>query len=267
MRMRHWFACGAMLLAMLLAAAAQTRKPLTNSDILNMTKQGFDSSLIIKSIQTSDVDFDVSPQALIDLKAAGVSQDVMDAMMTAEAKHSPAPAPAPAPLPAQPTPGALPAANPVAMDTTKPICAANGCLLREGTEVTLKFVNALTSKTAKEGDPVEFVLADDVKVGDSVVIKKDAHATATVSNAKKAGMMGKPGELNVTLNYLDAADSHIRLRGTKGREGESKTGATVALTVIFGPIGLIKHGKNVEIAAGTPLTAYIDQDVWLPPLS
>jgi hypothetical protein len=36
------------------------------------------------------------------------------------------------------------------------------------------------------------------------------------------------------------------LRGTKGREGESTTGATVALTVIFGPIGLIKHGKNVE---------------------
>ena len=258
MRIRHWFACGAMLLAMLLAAAAQTRKPLTNSDILNMTKQGFDSSLIIKSIQTSDVDFDVSPQALIDLKAAGVTQDVMDAMLTAEASHSPAPAA---------TPGAAPAANAAAADMTKPLCAANGCLLREGTEVTLKFVNDITSKTAKEGDPVEFVLADDVKVGDSVVIKKDAHATATVSNAKKAGMMGKPGELNVTLNYLDAADNHIRLRGTKGREGESKTGATVALTVIFGPIGLIKHGKNVQIPAGTPLTAYIDQDVWLPPLS
>jgi len=36
------------------------------------------------------------------------------------------------------------------------------------------------------------------------------------------------------------------------------------LTVLFGPIGLIKHGKNVEIPAGTPLTAYVDQDIWLP---
>ena len=66
------------------------------------------------------------------------------------------------------------------------------------------------------------------------------------------------------LQYLIAGNNHVRLRGTKGKEGESKTGATVALTVIFGPIGLIKHGKDVDIPAGTPLTAYIDQDVWLP---
>jgi hypothetical protein len=78
-------------------------------------------------------------------------------------------------------------------------------------------------------------------------------------------MMGKPGELSVQLQYLVVGSNHVHLRGTKGREGESKTGATVALTVLFGPIGLIKHGKNVEIPAGTPLTAYVDQDIWLPP--
>jgi hypothetical protein len=41
----------------------------------------------------------------------------------------------------------------------------------------------------------------------------------------------------------------------------------VALTVLFGPIGLIKHGKNVEIRAGSPLTAYVDQDIWLTPVN
>jgi hypothetical protein len=40
----------------------------------------------------------------------------------------------------------------------------------------------------------------------------------------------------------------------------------VALTVLFGPIGLIKHGKNVEVKAGTPLTAYVDDDVPLDPV-
>jgi len=79
-------------------------------------------------------------------------------------------------------------------------------------------------------------------------------------------MMGKPGELSVQLQYLVVGGNHVHLRGTKGREGESKTGTTVALTVLFGPIGLIKHGKNVEIPAGTPLTAYVDQDIWLPPV-
>jgi hypothetical protein len=39
------------------------------------------------------------------------------------------------------------------------------------------------------------------------------------------------------------------------------------LTVLFGPIGLIKHGKNVDIPAGTALTAYVDQDIWLAPIN
>jgi hypothetical protein len=78
-------------------------------------------------------------------------------------------------------------------------------------------------------------------------------------------MMGKAGELNMRLEHLKAGDVRVRLRGSKGKEGEGKEGATVALTVLFGPIGLIKHGKNVEIKAGTPLAAFVDQDVTLEP--
>ncbi len=256
---KGWAVCAVLVVLMPFAALAQTQKPLTNDDIVNMTKQGFDASLIIKAIQTSDTSFDVAPQALIDLKNAGVSQPVMEAMMSAHASQPTAAAEA--------VHGATNAAgNGAPVDLSKPGCSASGCLLREGTEVTLKFATALSSKTAADGDPVEFVLDDDLKVGDALVVPKNAHATATVTNAKKAGMMGKGGELNVQLQYLIAGDNRIRLRGTKGKEGQSKTGATVALTVLFGPIGLIKHGKNVEIAAGTPLTAYIDQDVWLPPV-
>ncbi len=61
--------------------------------------------------------------------------------------------------------------------------------------------------------------------------------------------------------------NHVRIRGTKGREGDSETGASVALTVLFGPIGLIQLGKNVHIPAGTALTACVDQDTWLAPIN
>ncbi len=92
------------------------------------------------------------------------------------------------------------------------------------------------------------------------VAKAGAKAVGTVTNAKKAGMMGKGGELNLRLEYLVVGDTRMRLRGTKGKEGEGRVGAAVALTVLFGPIGLIKHGKNVEVKEGTPLTAFVDQD-------
>ena len=76
-----------------------------------------------------------------------------------------------------------------------------------------------------------------------------------MTNAKKAGMMGKAGELNMRLEHLTVCDDRVKLRGSKGKEGTA-----VALTVLFGPIGLIKHGKNVEVKAGTPLTACVDAD-------
>ena len=242
---------------------AQTQKTLTNADIVTMTKEGFDSNLIVKDIQSSETEFDVSPQALIDLKNSGVTQSVMEAMLVAQASRASAGVEATQAIPPQAAPP--PVVN-VAIDPSKPVCKVGlGCLLRDGTEVSLKFAADLNSKTAHEGDPVEFLLDNDLKVGESVVVPKGAHAVATVSAAKKAGMLGKPGDLSVQLQYLAASGTHVRLRGSKGKEGDSKTGETVALTVLFGPIGLIKHGKDVDIPAGTALTAYVDQDTWLNP--
>ena len=138
-------------------------------------------------------------------------------------------------------------------------------ILKEGTDVKLKFAQDLSSKTATDDDPVNLVLDEDLKVGDVTVAKAGAKALGTVTHAKKAGMMGKGGELNLRLEYLLVGDSRMRLRGTKGKEGEGKVGTAVALTVLFGPIGLIKHGKNVEVKQGTPLLAYVDQDFTIPP--
>ncbi len=138
-------------------------------------------------------------------------------------------------------------------------------LLKEGSDVKLKFAQELSSKTAAEGDPVNFIVDEDIKVGDVIVIKAGTKAVGTVTNAKRAGMMGKGGELNVRLDHLRAGDAKVRIRGTKGKEGDSKTGTAVALTVLFGPIGLIKHGKEIVVKEGTPLAAFVDDDVTLPP--
>lgn len=137
-------------------------------------------------------------------------------------------------------------------------------LLKEGTEVNLKFAQDLSSKTAAEDDRVNFELAEDLKVGDVIVARAGAKAVGTVTHVKKAGMLGKGGELNVRLEYLKVGDSKIRLRANKGKEGEGKVGTAIVLTVLFGPIGLIKHGKNVEVKSGTAIKGYVDDDIRLP---
>jgi hypothetical protein len=154
-----------------------------------------------------------------------------------------------------------PASAPTAPD------ASGKYILRDGTDINLQFAQDLSSKTSSEGDPVTLTLVDDVKVGDVVVAKAGSKAIGEVTRAEKSGMMGKAGELNIRLDYLKAGDTKIKLRGTKGKEGESGVTGAVVLTVLFGPIGLIKHGKNVEIKQGQALHAFVGDDIALVPAS
>jgi hypothetical protein len=172
--------------------------------------------------------------------------------------------PAAAVAPAVP---AAPVAAPAAASASAGPDASGKYMLREGEDVNLVFAQDLSSKTSSEGDPVALTLVDDLKVGNVVVAKAGAHAVGEVTKAEKSGMMGKAGELNLRLDYIKVGDTKIRLRGTKGKEGESGVTSTVVLTVLFGPIGLIKHGKNVEIKQGQALHAFVSDDVLLLPAS
>ncbi|CAN5589620.1 hypothetical protein BH10ACI4_BH10ACI4_35370 [soil metagenome] len=161
----------------------------------------------------------------------------------------------------------------VAPIVTAPVASSSGpdalgkYMLREGEDVNLTFAQDLSSKTSSEGDPVALTLVDDLKVGNIVVAKAGAHAMGEVTKAEKSGMMGKAGSLNLRLDYIKVGDTKIRLRGTKGKEGASGTTGAVVLTVLFGPLGLIKHGKNVEIKQGSSLHAFVADDVALLPIS
>lgn len=72
------------LLAMTLICTARSQEPqhvLSNSDIVNMAKSGIGDATIILTIQRSSTKFDTSPDALIQLKSAGLSDAVLNAML------------------------------------------------------------------------------------------------------------------------------------------------------------------------------------------
>jgi hypothetical protein len=174
---------------------------------------------------------------------------------------------APTPTPTQqPVTAPAPADTPVAPPAT-PVAAPAKVVLTDGSDVSLTFDQDLSSKTASEGDPVVCVLAEDLKVGDVVVAKAGSKAIGEVTNAKKAGMMGKAGELNIRLDYLKVGDVKVKLRGSKGKEGESGQTSAIVLTVLFGPIGLIKHGHDIDIKKGSPIKVYVGDDISLAPIA
>jgi len=86
----QFLVCLVLASSFVLAAPGQSKKkpPLTNQDIVEMTKAKFTDSTIVKAIEANTTSFDVSASALISLKNSGVSQTVIEAMLSAESPKS-----------------------------------------------------------------------------------------------------------------------------------------------------------------------------------
>ena len=130
----------------------------------------------------------------------------------------------------------------------------------EGTEMLIRFNDRLSSATNSAGDKFSISLDDQIKLADGTVIPAGYAGRGEVTEADKKGFMGKAGELNIRIDYLRIGDARIRLRASKGNEGKGAMGTTIALTLLFGPLGLLKRGHDVEITPGQTITAYVDQD-------
>ena len=142
-----------------------------------------------------------------------------------------------------------------------PAVQTNEVVIPDGTEFSVLTTEETSSKTASEGDPLSFKVAEDVKINGHTVIAKDTLVKGVVSAAKKAGMMGRGGNLGIRIESTLTVDNQkIKLRSSKGKEGNDKTGTTVALVVLFGPLGFLKHGKNAKINPGTSIKVFTDEE-------
>lgn len=74
----------AVLLLSIVSAAVAQDEVMTNEEVISLTKAGLSGSIIIGKIRTSKTNFDMSTDALIALKTAGVSDEIVTAMLEAK---------------------------------------------------------------------------------------------------------------------------------------------------------------------------------------
>jgi hypothetical protein len=129
--------------------------------------------------------------------------------------------------------------------------------LLQGTQVRLVFVTSVNSKTADVGDKIQLKLVDDIKDGNTVLVAKGAKAQATVTEADRTGPAGLPGNVVFQVNSMNVDGKTIPLNGTATLEGDPKQPNAAVLIPVVGLFTLLRHGKDAEIKAGTPVTAYI----------
>lgn len=170
--------------------AQQGQKPLTNSDVINMVQGGVPESVIVASIRSHPAKFDVSPDGLIALHKAGVTQDELDAMVaTTGTPSSPASTEA-----AQPTPTSS-APNP---NVPAVALLQNGALQRLPLEKT-QLVQTKTKPTSMSSLSGDTALTQGIQAGvgtaawDTAIHTNSAVGGASVMEAGNvfSGMMSR----------------------------------------------------------------------------
>jgi len=149
----------------------------------------------------------------------------------------------------------------------------------QGTLLQLRTSEGLTSKRAKDGEPVQFTVIRDVAVGGVLALPKGATVHGVVTEVKKVGSgdLGGSSELALKLTSLDLGGQSYPLDSDQFKvKGPSKTGQTVGNAIGGGLVGAIigcavgrgagcAIGAGAGVAAGTAASAASPgPGVWIP---
>jgi hypothetical protein len=212
MRAKFTLVLAAVLLLTAGAVFSQSNKPLTNDDVVQMVKGGFDESTTVAAIDAADTNFDTSVQALMALKTAGVSEKVISAMLGAMKKKAEAAKPA---APAVAAPAPAPAANPDVPDDIGVYTKLKGSLAEVYAEIvswksggvgksfltggmTKGHVNATVSGPKSKlqlGTPIEFVIkcAEGITPSEYMLLKLDEKGDRREFRAVTGGVYHSSG--------------------------------------------------------------------------
>ncbi len=150
--------------------------------------------------------------------------------------------------------------------------AAAQVTIPDGTRVRVRLEQTLTSETAEEGQPVDFVVTEEVRVGDAIVIANGARATGAITQAESRRRMGRAGKLDFSVERVMTVEGNwLRLRYTPvkgtGKSKSLQTGLiTAGVAAVFWPAApfvLLNKGKDVVVNKGRTFDVFSDESHYI----
>ena len=139
-------------------------------------------------------------------------------------------------------------------------------IIPDGTPVQLRLTQTVSSLHARVGDPLDFVVENDVKVDDRTVIRAGSVARGSVLGVKGRRILGIGGKIVYGLDSIALLSGEtVGLRARRVVKGSSHTWrmlAGMAVTGLFylpaAPLFLLMRGGTSTVLKGTEVTAQID---------
>ena len=143
--------------------------------------------------------------------------------------------------------------------------AASNAVLRAGTPVALKMMEAVTTKkkAAKVGQRFQLEVAAPIEINGVVVIPAGTPAWGEITEVRNKGMWGKSGKLNAKLLYMRVNGRQIRLTGTFDDKGTTGTAGVVGAVALLPLAGFLMTGTSAELPLGGAVNGFVDEDIEL----
>lgn len=120
------------------------------------------------------------------------------------------------------------------------------------TPVTVRLEEAISSNRNKAGDRFRITVAEDVRVGDALVIPAGSAGEGEVVHAARSGAGGKAGELILAARFVRVGDVDVRLRSfSLGVTGKDQSANALAAGMFIGPFAMFVKGGVITVPSET----------------
>jgi hypothetical protein len=120
------------------------------------------------------------------------------------------------------------------------------------TPVAVRLEELISSNKNKIGDHFRITVAEDVRVGEALVIPAGSAGEGEVIHAAKSGAGGKAGELILAARYVRVGDVEVRLRSfALGVVGKDQAANSLAASMIIGPFAMFVKGGVITVPPAT----------------
>ena len=134
---------------------------------------------------------------------------------------------------------------------------AVGATLPNNTPVEIQAVNNYNPDNLSAGDNITFTTVNNITLNGKTVIAKGSTVNATVKSTQKRKRIGKSAEITVGDFYtVSTKGTKVPLTGAISKKGKSRTGLSIALSILVFPLFLLMKGKNTSIGQGEQVTVY-----------
>ena len=130
--------------------------------------------------------------------------------------------------------------------------------VQSGIFLNLESVETINSETATSGKRVNFRVINDVIQDGVVIIKAGANAVGKIQSVNNKGMLGKPGEIAISLTTVTAVDNtQIPISASQVYKGKDKSGTSLIVGLLLCFLFLFMKGDDGVLQSGSIIEAQI----------